>query len=88
MRLRIPLLLGVAAALLCAGPVQAKLGWPKKAKPYDAAATSCLSCHTKEKPKKGDPLSERGQWLADQKKARQAKAVDLAWLKDYPGNGK
>ncbi|MBI2517513.1 MAG: hypothetical protein HYV95_11465 [Opitutae bacterium] len=88
MRPRIHLLLGAAVALLCAGSAQAKLGWVKKAKPYDEAVTSCLSCHTKEKPKKGDPPNERGQWLRDQKEARKAKDIDFSWLKDYPGNGK
>lgn len=69
-------------------PLEAKLAYLKKAKPFDAGVTGCTSCHTKEKPKKSDPLAERGQWLHDQKTARQAKQVDPSWLKDYPNNGK
>ena len=74
---------------LLAGPLQAKLAWNKKARAFDAGVTACTSCHVNEKPKKkGEPLSERGQWMMDQKEKRQAKDIDLTWLKDYPNNGK
>ena len=74
---------------LLAGPLQAKLAWNKKARAYDAGVTACTSCHVNEKPKKkGEPMSERGQWMMDQKEKRQAKDIDLSWLKDYPKNGK
>lgn len=76
-------------AALAAAPLQAKLAWNKKARAYDAGITACTSCHVNEKPKKkGEPLSERGQWLVEQKEKRQAKDIDLTWLKDYPNNGK
>ncbi|MDI1248080.1 MAG: hypothetical protein PSV13_04270 [Lacunisphaera sp.] len=76
-------------AALLAGPLQAKLAWNKKARVYDAGVTSCASCHVNEKPKKKDePLTERGKWLLEQKEKRQAKEMDLSWLKDYPANGK
>ena len=74
-------------ASLTAAPLQAKLAWKKKAAEFDPAANSCRACHTKDKPKKNDPLSERGQWLVDQKTERQAKEIDLSWLRDYPKNG-
>lgn len=77
----------VLASLLTA-PVQAKLAWNKKAKAHDAGVTGCISCHSQEKPKKDEPLSERGEWLMQQKEKLGAKQVDLAWLKDYPNNGK
>jgi cytochrome c553 len=74
---------------LLAGPLQAKLAWNKKARAFDAGVTACTSCHVNEKPtKKGEPLSERGEWLVQQKEKLGAKQVDLAWLKDYPNNGK
>lgn len=74
---------------LLAGPLQAKLAWNKKARAYDAGVTACTSCHMNEKPKKkGEPMSERGQWMLDQKEKRQAKEMDLTWLKEYPKNGK
>lgn len=77
----------VFASLLTV-PVHAKLAWNKKAKAHDAGVTGCISCHSQEKPKKGEPLSERGEWLVQQKEKLGAKQVDLAWLKDYPNNGK
>lgn len=81
---------GVALALasLIAAPLQAKMAWKKKAAEFDPAVQSCTACHTAAKPKKNQPLTERGQWLVDQKKAREAEEIDLSWLKDYPNNGK
>ena len=76
---------------LLAAPVQAKLAWNKKAKTFDAGVTACTSCHVDEKPNKkdhGKPLTPRGQWMVDQKEARKTKEMSLAWLKEYPGNGK
>jgi hypothetical protein len=81
------LLAAFVAFGVCAAPLQAKLAWKKKATEFDPAVTSCIDCHTKEKPKKNDPLNERGEWLVEQKKVKQAKDVDLSWLKDYPKNG-
>jgi len=79
--------LGAFTALLCS-PVQAKLAYNKKARAFDAGVTSCTSCHVNEKPKKNEPMVERGKWLLEQKEKRQAKTIDLSWLKDYPANGK
>jgi hypothetical protein len=40
-------------------------------------------------PKKGASApNERGAWLHAEKEKRQAKDVDPAWLKDYPGDKK
>lgn len=80
--------LGAFTALL-GTPVQAKLAYNKKARAFDAGVTACTSCHVNEKPKKkGEPMAERGKWLLEQKEKRQAKEIDLSWLKDYPNNGK
>ncbi len=80
---------GLTLVALLAGPLQAKLAWNKKARAFDAGVTGCTSCHVNEKPKKkGEPLGERGKWLLEQKEKRQAKDMDLSWLKDYPNNGK
>ena len=76
---------------LLAAPVQGKLAWNKKAKAFDAGVTACTSCHVEEKPNKKDhgrPLTARGEWMLDRKEMKKAKAIDLAWLKEYPGNGK
>ncbi|MDP1579464.1 MAG: hypothetical protein Q8M02_04245 [Candidatus Didemnitutus sp.] len=85
-------LLKVAASVvllaLVAAPLQAKLAWNKKAKKYDSSITACTACHVPEKPKKNDPLSERGQWLVDEQARRGAKEINLEWLKDYPNFGK
>ncbi|MDP2138381.1 MAG: hypothetical protein Q8J74_11080 [Candidatus Didemnitutus sp.] len=78
----------VALLALVAAPLQAKLAWNKKAKKYDPAVTSCTACHVPEKPKKDDPLSERGLWLVAEKERLGAKEVNLEWLKDYPNFGK
>lgn len=91
-KMKITHTLAVLAALgFMAAPMHAKLAWNKKAKAFDAGVTACTSCHVDEKPNKkdhGKPLTPRGQWMVDQKAAKQAKEISLAWLKDYPGNGK
>ena len=80
---------GLTLVALLAGPLQAKLAWNKKARVFDAGVTACTSCHVNEKPKKkGEHMSERGKWMLEQKEKRQAKDMDLSWLKDYPNNGK
>ena len=69
-------------------PLQAKLPWVKKAQALGfTEITSCASCHSSDKPKKGDPLGERGKWLQCEKTRRNASEVDVAWLKDYPKKG-
>jgi len=87
----VPFAAALALLTALAVPVQAKLAWNKKAQKYDPAIKACTACHVDEKPKKDDhgkPLTERGQWLLDQKAAKGAKDIDLSWLKDFPNNGK
>jgi hypothetical protein len=68
--------------------VAAKPLWVKKAKEMGLPAENCLYCHTEKLPKKEhakEQLNDRGKWLVAQKDKKQAKEVDLEWLKDYPG---
>ena len=68
---------GVSSATL---PIQ------KKAKELGFEATNCMYCHNEKLPKKGAMShNERGKWLLAQKEKKEAKEVDPAWLKDYPG---
>ena len=58
----------------------------KKAKELGiTSVTNCQSCHVEKLPKKGEPvnLNDMGKWLMDQKAAKKAKEVDVAWLKEY-----
>ena len=68
--------------------VAAKPLWVKKAKEMGLPAENCLYCHTEKLPKKEhakEQLNDRGKWLLAEKDKKQAKEVDLEWLKDYPG---
>lgn len=49
---------------------------------------NCVSCHGDRLPKMGVALyNERGRFLLAQKIERQAKEVDVEWLKDYVEKG-
>jgi hypothetical protein len=76
----------LAAALgLSVGPASASMPMVKKAKELGiTSVTSCQSCHVDKLPKKdAHKVNERGQWLLDQKAKKNAKEIDVAWLKDY-----
>jgi hypothetical protein len=61
----------------------------KKAKEAGFAVENCLYCHNEKLPKKGAVTNnDRGKWLVAEKEKRNAKEVDVAWLKDYPGDKK
>jgi hypothetical protein len=80
--------IAVAIAILVAasaGPAAADMAMMKKARELKIASVqSCQSCHVDKIPKKGAAsLNAMGKWLMDQKAARKAKAVDVAWLADY-----
>jgi hypothetical protein len=88
--------LGLAAVCLfwagwiaLSGISSATLPIQKKAKEAGFPAANCLYCHNEKLPKK-DAVShnERGQWLLAEKAKRNAKEVDPAWLKEYPGDKK
>lgn len=80
--------------LLLAGlaPPPAGAGTPmqKKAKELGIASVqNCQSCHVDKLPKKDSfKVNEMGQWLVDQKQARKAAEIDVAWLKDYKPKAK
>ena len=81
--------LSVVAAFVAASaaPAAADMAMMKKAKELKIASVqSCQSCHVDKMPKKdAAALNAMGKWLVDQKTARKAKAVDVAWLADYKG---
>jgi hypothetical protein len=60
----------------------------KQAKAAGVDAKNCQYCHLDKLPKKDQgkhDLNDTGKWLVAEKEKRGAKAVDGAWLKDYPG---
>jgi hypothetical protein len=82
-------LLAWSGWMLLAAPSSATLPMQKKAKEMGFAVENCLYCHVEKLPKKNAvTYNERGQWLKDEKEKRKAKEVDVAWLKDYPGDQK
>lgn len=87
-----PVALVAAAAIagLASAPARADMAMQKKAKELKLAAVqNCQSCHADKMPKKGAAaVNEMGKWLVDQKKARKAKEIDVAWLKDYKPKAK
>jgi len=85
----------VAIALFWAGWMaltatsSATLPMQKKAKELGFAVQACTFCHGEKLPKKGAmTLNDRGKWLVAEKGKRGAKEVDVAWLKEYPGDKK
>jgi hypothetical protein len=67
----------------------ATLPMQKKAKELGFAVQDCTFCHGEKLPKKGAmTLNDRGKWLLAEKGKRGAKEVDVAWLKEYPGDKK
>jgi hypothetical protein len=75
-----------AACVLFTGTSSATMPIQKKAKALGLPADNCLYCHNEKLPKKGAVThNERGKWLVAQKTSRKAEGVDVAWLKEYPG---
>ena len=52
-----------------------------KAKALGYPAENCSYCHRS--PSGGNEWNERGRWLIQEKRRRQADSVDVRWLKDY-----
>jgi hypothetical protein len=78
-----------AGWIALSGTSSATLDYQKQAKAAGIEASSCQYCHVDKLPKKdAHPLNDRGNWLVAEKTKRNAKAVDGAWLKDYPGDKK
>ena len=77
--------------LALSGTSTATLDQQKQAKAAGIAVKNCQHCHVAALPKKDKGAHEPndvGKWLIAEKEKRGAKAVDGAWLKDYPGNKK
>lgn len=75
--------------MLLSSTSTATLPIQKKAKEAGFEATNCLYCHNEKLPKKDAVThNDRGNWLIAEKAKRNAKEVDPAWLKDYPGDKK
>ena len=82
-------LVGWSGWIFLAAPSSATMPMQKKAKELGFPAGNCLYCHGEKLPKKGAvTYSDRGKWLMAEKDKRQAKEVDVAWLKDYPAEKK
>lgn len=61
----------------------------KQAKAAGVDVKNCQYCHTASMPKKDShEMNDVGKWLVAEKDKRGAKAVDGAWVKDYPANKK
>jgi hypothetical protein len=79
----------VIGVALAAGSAMADPQLVSKAKAKGYPAKNCQYCHVSKAPKKDtfkpDDLNDRGKWLVTEKDAKKAKAVDVDWLKDYPG---
>lgn len=52
-----------------------------KAKALGYPADNCSYCHRS--PSGGSGWNERGRWLIEEKRRREAVQVDVRWLKDY-----
>jgi hypothetical protein len=61
----------------------------KKAKELGFPVENCMYCHNEKLPKEGAvTYNDRGKWLQSEKDKRKAAEVDVAWLKEYPGDKK
>jgi hypothetical protein len=67
---------------LSAGPATAGPALLTQAKDKGYPAQGCQYCHTSAPP----ALNDRGKWLETQKTKHSARAVDVDWLKTYPGD--
>jgi len=77
-------MLALGAWVGAAGPAMATLQIQKQAKEKGYAATNCQFCHVDKLPKKGASTNnERGKFLLDTKAKKNAKEIDVSWLKDY-----
>jgi len=82
-------LLVVSGWIALSGTSSATLEIQKQAKAAGVDAKNCQFCHVAALPKKDShENNDRGKWLIAEKEKRNAKAVDGAWAKDYPGTTK
>ena len=95
MKVRESRLVGMVIALVWCGWIAfsatstATLEIQKQAKAAGVDVKNCQHCHVDKLPTKdAHANNDVGKWLEDEKAKRGAKAVDGAWLKDYPGDKK
>ena len=69
-------------ASVAAGAAMASPPLLAKAQEKGYPAQGCQYCHGSALP----ALNERGKWLQEEKKRQNAQAIDLDWLKNYPGD--
>jgi hypothetical protein len=79
---------GIGALALALGAAltattYAKPGYLAEAKRLGYPAQDCSYCHTKASG--GSGWNARGRWLRGEKKARNAKSVQVEWLAEYKG---
>jgi hypothetical protein len=80
-------LLGLGGWMAFSAVSTASLDIQKQAKAAGVDAKNCQYCHVDKLPKKDDgkhDMNDVGKWLVAEKEKKGAKAVDGAWLKDYP----
>jgi len=83
------ILLAWSGWMLLAGTSSATMPMQKKAKELGFPVENCLYCHGEKLPKKDAvTFNDRGKWLVAEKGKRKAAEVDVAWLKEYPGEKK
>ena len=83
------IMLFACAWMVLSGTSNATTTIQKSAKAAGIPADNCLYCHVEKMPKKDAATeNDRGKWLVAEKGKRNAKEVDGAWLKDYPGDKK
>jgi hypothetical protein len=87
MRHTIALCFSAACLLAAATPSWASASFPDKVKAMGMDRPACSDCHVAPTPPraeaKGGKFKGMGAWLVQQKHARKADKVDIAWLKDY-----
>lgn len=71
--------------ILMSGTSSATMDIQKQAKAAGVTVKNCQVCHVAALPKKDShEMNDAGKWLIAEKEKKGAKAVDGAWLKDYP----
>jgi len=78
-----------SGGMLLSNVSSATMQMQKDAKAAGFPVDGCVYCHVEKMPKKdAATYNDRGKWLQAEKAKRNAKEVDVNWLKDYPGDKK
>ena len=80
---------GVAVLWTAASFAHASPQMLSQAKSAGIPVKNCQSCHVSALPKKEtfkpEDLNARGKWLVAEQAKTKAPAIDVQWLKNYPG---